>query len=613
MSAVGDLNRTVHGDLRLSVVVFQCDIGKGCQHVYLRHCSRRLLHALQHGSQTVPHLGEDALLQPEHPVFCAEDFILHLFQFLGDKPFAVGESLLADVVRRNQVVVRACDFQIVAEHPIVTDLQSLDARALPFPLENLVHNLRSAIHNAALAIQFLVETVPNDTAVLQCDGRVIHNGVFHQRHHPFQRRDLLFQCGKQTRRRELFQLRFQRRQLLRCHGEGFQVTRCGFLEEHPCHQTLQIVHIIQQRTHLHEGHALLIERLHGIQTCHDLQRLHQRLFHPRFQQALSHGGAGIVQQPEHGAFALLAANGLSQFQIPPCVQIQSHSLGAVHHVNGNKTGNVPLLCLPNVVQHPAHGASPCAVLLDAQQLQRVHTELLADELPAGVQREARIIPQRHSALQTHLDEIHHRFQGERLRIQHQLRRRIAGEHVHDADGQVGSALRDSEGHLTGGEVSEAEGTAAVCPVVQAANVVVGVVVQHAAFNERAGGDDTDDIPFHQSLAQRRIGHLLADGDLIATVHQLFQVQVHAVVGHAAHGRTLVQTALLSCQRQFQLSGHQNGVLKKHLVEISQPEKQDAVAVFFLGCRILLHHGRQFFLWHIRQIHRVSLRSLCDTQ
>ena len=66
-----------------------------------------------------------------------------------------------------------------------------------------------------------------------------------------------------------------------------------------------------------------------------------------------------------------------------------------------------------------------------------------------------------------------------------------------------------------------------------------------------------------------------------------------MVRNAAHWCALLHAAVFSGQRQFQFFGHQFGILKKHLVEISQPVKQDTVFIFFLRLQILLHHWCKF--------------------
>ena len=108
----------------------------------------------------------------------------------------------------------------------------------------------------------------------------------------------------------------------------------------------------------------------------------------------------------------------------------------------------------------------------------------------------------------------------------------------------------------------------------------------------AGRHHTDHFPLDQSLRLSGIFHLFPDGNLISFVDQLGQVAFHRVIRDAAHGRSFLQPAGFSCQRQLQLLRRHNGVLKKHFIEIPQPVKEDTVRILFFCLHVLLHHGRQ---------------------
>ena len=91
-------------------------------------------------------------------------------------------------------------------------------------------------------------------------------------------------------------------------------------------------------------------------------------------------------------------------------------------------------------------------------------------------------------------------------------------------------------------------------VKQKRHDVVGLLLlQHARVNHRAGRDHARDGALHQPLGQRGIGHLLADGNLVAFLNEPRHIHVHRVIRHAAHRRALRQAAVLSRQRQLQLA------------------------------------------------------------
>ena len=59
--------------------------------------------------------------------------------------------------------------------------------------------------------------------------------------------------------------------------------------------------------------------------------------------------------------------------------------------------------------------------------------------------------------------------------------------------------------------------------------------------------------------------------------------------NAAHRGAFFQAAVLSGQRQLKLSGSCFGVFKEQLVEIPEPEKEQAVRICVVDPQILLHH------------------------
>ena len=60
-------------------------------------------------------------------------------------------------------------------------------------------------------------------------------------------------------------------------------------------------------------------------------------------------------------------------------------------------------------------------------------------------------------------------------------------------------------------------------------------------------------------------------------------------GNAAHGRPLLQTAVLACQGQFQHLGCRLRILKKHFVKIAEPVEQNTVGILSLGLQVVRHH------------------------
>jgi hypothetical protein len=145
--------------------------------------------------------------------------------------------------------------------------------------------------------------------------------------------------------------------------------------------------------------------------------------------------------------------------------------------------------------------------------------------------------------------------------------------------------------LAGGNVRKAQARLFALEV-QAGNVVVTVVLQHAAFNDRTGGDHPDDVPLDKAFRLGGVLHLLTDSHLIALSDQARHIALVAVEGHAAHRGALRKAALLAGKGKIQLPGGRDGIVEEHLVKIADAVKKNFVLVLIFDFKILLHHGRK---------------------
>ena len=104
------------------------------------------------------------------------------------------------------------------------------------------------------------------------------------------------------------------------------------------------------------------------------------------------------------------------------------------------------------------------------------------------------------------------------------------------------------------------------------NIIIFCLIKSLGVEIRTGGDHPDHFPLYNTLGFFRILHLLADRHLISLFHQTVDISIRCMKGDAAHGRPLLQAAVLSRQSQLQFSGHGFRILEKHLVKISQTVK-----------------------------------------
>ena len=75
---------------------------------------------LEHG---LAHLQVEFVLELLAALLCAEHFIFHLLQFIGDEPFGVGDCLFAHVMRGNLIEMRPGDLDEITKHIVEAHLQ----------------------------------------------------------------------------------------------------------------------------------------------------------------------------------------------------------------------------------------------------------------------------------------------------------------------------------------------------------------------------------------------------------------------------------------------------------------------------------------------------------
>ena len=128
----------------------------------------------------LPDLTEQVVFQRKELILRVQDGILQLLQSGCRIPLRVGKRLLAHIVLRHQITVRIGHLKIVAENLIVLDAQIPDARALPV----LLLKLRQPLFPVGLCffqgIYRPVKALPDDTALPDGNGRLLHNRVVDQ-------------------------------------------------------------------------------------------------------------------------------------------------------------------------------------------------------------------------------------------------------------------------------------------------------------------------------------------------------------------------------------------------------------------------------------------------
>ena len=75
---------------------------------------------------------------------------------------------------------------------------------------------------------------------------------------------------------------------------------------------------------------------------------------------------------------------------------------------------------------------------------------------------------------------------------------------------------------------------------------------------------------HDTLSKLRILHLLAYRYLVTFLYQLVQIYIASMIWNTAHWCPLRLTTVPAGQCYLKFSGRRQGIVKEHLIEISQP-------------------------------------------
>ena len=298
---------------------------------------------------------------------------------------------------------------------------------------------------------------------------------------------------------------------------------------------------------------------------------------------------GLIQHPQQGSLFLLGAEGLRQLQIPPGIHIQFHKSAGSVVLQLADMCQIVFLEGQKSLQQTAAGHNGLGKSCKAQvskTLAEVFFQYIGGGLHVKLFLPALIYTAAEAVEQCVLQDL---FPAGTAKAQHFR----GGETAQFRCGGGGVGADCGEKRACG-DVAEGK-TDPSAVGVQTAHIVITTLVQHTAFRDGAGGDDPGDVSLHDALGLSRILHLLADGYLVALLHQPGDVGVHGVIGHTAH-RGLLFLGLVPVpggQGQIQFPGGKLGILVKHLIKVAQTEEQDTVLVLFLDLEILPSHRGHF--------------------
>ena len=512
--------------------------------------------------------------------------MLHLLELLGDVALAVDERLLADVGVGHLVVIGLGDLDVIAEDLVVADLERLDAGPLLLAGLQLGQDAAGVGEQGAQVVHLAAVARADDAALAHGERRLVDDAAGDQVAQLRQTVQVPAQPGQQDGRL-VGQLDLQGGQAAQAGRQGDEVTAPGGAVDDAGDEPFQVRDLLERLDDLAAGDGPIDEPGHGVEPPPDGDGVEQRPLQPAAHETAAHGGAGVVEDPQERAALFLAVQGRGQLQVAAGRRVEGQkALGRVPP-QGVHIGEIRLLGLVEVGHETARRADGRLGVL----VRRAGRELRLHDGAGGIEGEARLGGLLDAAALPPGEIVE---DGAALRAgrEQDLPRGHAGQLAHGAVLPVGPGEGGDE-DLAGGDVAEGEpGT--LRPGPERGEEVVLAVLEHVALDQRAGGDDADDLPIDQPLGLGGVLGLFADGDLVALGDQPRDVRLGGVVRHAAHGGTLGLglVPVAGGQGQAQLLRGELGVLVEHLIEVAEAEEEEAIGVLGLDRQILLFHRGQ---------------------
>jgi len=147
------------------------DLGQGQQHVQLGHGAGCLLYPRNHLQQLGPEEIEDLLFKFHDSFLCVEHFEFVFLQIFGDVPFSVDQCLLPGVMRRDLVLMRFADLNVITEDPVVPDFEPWYACLFPFPGLDPCYPFLAGNTDGSQLVEFFPVTDSYRASVLQARRR----------------------------------------------------------------------------------------------------------------------------------------------------------------------------------------------------------------------------------------------------------------------------------------------------------------------------------------------------------------------------------------------------------------------------------------------------------
>ena len=327
MTAFPDDEITRCVDIGHDIAVSDGHFGKGAETVQRGDQLRGFLNPADVSGDPIAHGAEEVVFQFLDAVTGSEEAVFQLFQF-GRKIALVGnQGLFTDKMLRDLRFNRGFrHINIVAEDPVVADLELPDAGALAFPFFQRGDFLRAVVSQLAQFVQLGRKAVADDPAFTDGERRIVTDAavdVLPDIRQEIHRGDLL--QGRALRGLQQFLQTGQYRDAV---GEHAQIPAAGTAVYGAADQPLHVADFLQRAHQLRAADMIREQLPNRVQPSADRGDREQRPLYPGAQHTAAHGGTGPIQHPQQTPLLFAAAHGLCQLQAAARGVVQLHIAAA---------------------------------------------------------------------------------------------------------------------------------------------------------------------------------------------------------------------------------------------------------------------------------------------
>ena len=165
MAPLADGDFVTFRDHRLAVVIAAGPLGQAGQEVDAGQPGRGVEDPFALAGDAVTDIDKQRVFQLQPFFLGGGNFVFQLFEFRGNESFRIDQGLLADKVCGNRPGLGAPHLEVVAEDPVVADLELGDAGPFAFLLFQAENDLFAVAQEDDQLVQLFVKTFPDQVAV----------------------------------------------------------------------------------------------------------------------------------------------------------------------------------------------------------------------------------------------------------------------------------------------------------------------------------------------------------------------------------------------------------------------------------------------------------------